>query len=241
MITNQEIKTIQSLHKKKFRKELNLFMLEGRKVLEEALENQPDWIQHIYALDSEKESLETLAIPITYITARELSKISALQHPQGIVAVCKITENKAKQTSFQLALDTVQDPGNMGTILRLASWFGVDEVLLSEDCVDIYNPKVVQASMGAVFSVPIRYADLSAEISTAQKPIYGALLEGANVYTNALNPACILLMGNEGNGISPALQKLISHPISIPKFGKGESLNVAMATGILLSEIRRGG
>lgn len=238
-MTNQEIKTIQSLHKKKFRKELNLFILEGRKVLEEALENQPELIQNVYALEDEKSWLDETSLSVDYISERELGKISVLQHPQGILAVCKIEPTKTEGKLFQLALDTVQDPGNMGTILRLASWFGVDEVLLSMDCVDIYNPKVVQASMGAIFSVSTRYVDLEKELSTANKPIYGALLEGENVYTSTLNTECILLMGNEGNGISPTLQELISHPVSIPKFGKGESLNVAMATGILLSEIRR--
>ena len=238
-MTNQEIKTIQSLHKKKFRKELNLFILEGRKVLEEALENQPELIQKVYALEDEKSWLGETSLSVDYISERELGKISVLQHPQGILAVCKIEPTKTEGKLFQLALDTVQDPGNMGTILRLASWFGVDEVLLSMDCVDIYNPKVVQASMGAIFSVSTRYVDLEKELSTANKPIYGALLEGENVYTSTLNTECILLMGNEGNGISPTLQELISHPVSIPKFGKGESLNVAMATGILLSEIRR--
>jgi len=239
-MTNQEIKTIQSLHKKKFRKELALFILEGRKILEEALENHPTSIQHIYALESEKSWLEKTLIQTSYISEKELIKLSTLQHPQSIVAVCKSDPLTATNKSFQLALDTVQDPGNMGTILRLASWFGVDEVLLSENCVELYNPKVVQASMGAIFTVPVRYVDLASLLSTAQKPIYGALLEGENVYTTSLKKECILLMGNEGNGISPALQELISDPISIPKFGKGESLNVAMATGILLSEIQRG-
>jgi TrmH family RNA methyltransferase len=240
-MTNQEIKTVQALHKKKFRKEFNLFIIEGRKVLEEALENQPELIQHVFALESEKVWLEKTALPVTYISERELSKITVLQHPQGVLALCTLSSFNASQTTFQLACDTVQDPGNMGTILRLASWFGVDEVLLSEECVEIYNPKVVQASMGAIFTVPVRYVDLKAVLSSTKKPIYGALLEGENIYSTSLQKECILLMGNEGNGISPALQELISHPISIPKFGKGESLNVAMATGILLSELRRKG
>lgn len=236
-MTNQEIKTIQSLHKKKFRKELNCFIIEGRKIIEQALENQPERIQQVYALESEQNWLTETALSVTYISARELEKITVLQHPQGVLAICTMETGQAENTTFQLALDTIQDPGNMGTILRLASWFGVDEVLLSMDCVDIYNPKVVQASMGAIFTVPMRYVDLEKELSAANKPIYGALLEGENVYTTSLKKECLLLMGNEGNGISPALQQVISHPISIPKFGKGESLNVAMATGILLSEI----
>lgn len=238
-MTNQEIKTVQSLHKKKFRKELNSFIIEGRKILGEALENQPSLIQQVYALETEKSWLEETSLNVEYISERELTKVSVLQHPQGVLALCKLSSFEAAQTTFQLACDTVQDPGNMGTILRLASWFGVDEVLLSEECVDIYNPKVVQASMGAIFTVPVRYVDLKTELSSTKKPIYGALLEGENVYTASLKKECILLMGNEGNGISPALQELITYPISIPKFGKGESLNVAMATGILLSEVRR--
>lgn len=238
-MTNQEIKTIQSLHKKKFRKELSRFIIEGRKIIEQALDNQPESIQQVYALESEQHWLTETALPVTYISAHELAKITVLQHPQGVLATCTMETSQAENTTFQLALDTIQDPGNMGTILRLASWFGVDEVLLSLDCVDIYNPKVVQASMGAIFTVPIRYVDLEKELSETNKPIYGALLEGKNVYTTSLKKECILLMGNEGNGISPTLLEHISQPISIPKFGKGESLNVAMATGILLSEILR--
>lgn len=235
----QTLKTLQSLHKKKFRKEHNAFLIEGKKIIQEALLHQPNRVQHIFALETAPLDGIPSSIPVTRITDKELSKISALQHPQDMLAVCSMVDTPANQPAFQLALDTIQDPGNMGTILRLAAWFGVDEVLISEDSVDIYNPKVVQASMGAIFTVAIRYVNLITTLTGIDKPIYGALLEGTNVYRTNLEKSCILLMGNEGNGISPELLPFVSHPITIPKFGQGESLNVAMATGILLSELRR--
>lgn len=138
-----------------------------------------------------------------------------------------------------IALDSVQDPGNMGTILRLADWFGVQKVICSKTTVDIYNPKVIQATMGAFLRIQVEYLDLKEFFATTDLPVYGALLEGKNVYAQPLKPHGILLMGNEGNGISDELKPFISQPLTIPKKGQTESLNVSIATSILLSEFFR--
>ncbi|MBW7867569.1 MAG: RNA methyltransferase [Brumimicrobium sp.] len=236
MISKERIKYIRTLHQKKFRDQHHQFIIEGAKLLEEALMYAPQSIQQIY---STEELPFKSGLPINIISEKELSQISMLQHPQKIIAVCDYLPIHQKRPDFYVVLDTIQDPGNLGTILRLCSWFGVFYILSSKESVDIYNPKVVQASMGAIFNVQIEYCDLKEELKQITLPIYGALLEGENIYTVPKERKGVLVMGNEGNGIHTDLLSFISHPITIPKFGKGESLNVAMATAILLSEFSR--
>jgi TrmH family RNA methyltransferase len=173
------------------------------------------------------------------ITNKELGQISTLKNPQPVLAVCRKKEPLEISEKVILALDDVQDPGNMGTILRLAAWFGIRDLIVSAGCADIYNPKVIQASMGGIFHVNVVQNDLKSFLGKTTKPIYGAVMDGKNIYHEKLSEEAIILMGNEGKGISENLLKKVNKPISIPKIGKGESLNVAMATGIILSEFTR--
>lgn len=207
-------------------------------MIEEALKNAPDSIVSIYGTESLTSPVPA-SISFQEIEEHELGQISALKHPQKQIAVCNYLKISNEVPDFYIALDTIQDPGNLGTILRLASWFGIEHIIVSKETVNIYNPKVVQASMGAVFNVNVEYLDLEIIFKTTDLPIYGALLEGENIYATEKERKGILVMGNEGNGISEELLPYITHPINIPRFGKGESLNVAMATAIFLSEFSR--
>lgn len=238
-ISKEQVKRILALHKKKHRDDNKLFIIEGRKIIEEAIQYQPDCIQSIYS--TSPESLSQSNFNVFQIASKDLNKISTLKHPQGDLAICRYLESQTTgQSKLKIALDQIQDPGNLGTIIRLAAWYGVEEIIASPNTVDCYNPKVIQATMGAIFNVRITYQDLKPYLEKSSLPIYGALLQGESLYDSQLKSEAILLMGNEGNGISDELMSLISHPITIPKFGTGESLNVAMATGILLSEFYRG-
>jgi len=239
-ISKNKIKWIRSLHSKKNRDSEQLFLVEGDKMIAESLVYKKENIHSIYYTNLSQLDLKTFSEFENFeITEKELEQISTLKNPSKSFAVLKYDVVKPTKSTFKIAVDTVQDPGNMGTILRLADWFGVDEVICSFDTVDIYNPKVVQASMGAIFRVNVTYCDLPAYIKESELPSYGAFLEGTNIYSSKLSPKGILVLGNEGNGISDAVKKEIDHYITIPKKGKSESLNVSTATGILLSEFFR--
>ena len=168
-------------------------------------------------------------------------QISSLKTPNKALAILRKPKTSAPTltSGLILVLDGVQDPGNMGTILRTADWFGVKTIVCSEDTADIFNPKVIQASMGSVLHMNVVYTTLETFLSTCDLPIYGALLEGENVYRTSLKKTGVLVMGNEGKGIRPSVRAFINTPIHIPGFGKAESLNVAVATGVLLSEFVR--
>lgn len=238
MISKANIKHIRSLQQKKFRDQHSSFVIEGYKLLKEALEYAPEQIDTIYTTTPDEIS-RLNDLKIVEISNKELSQLSSLRSPQPYITVCHKKANRGVDSPLEIALDNIQDPGNIGTILRLCAWYGIKKVVVSEGCVDIYNPKVIQASMGAIFNVEVISKDLHKYLSTVNKPIYGAVMNGNNVYDQELTAEGVLLMGNEGNGISQPLVPLITKPISIPKFGAGESLNVAMATSILLSEFKR--
>ncbi len=178
------------------------------------------------------------------ISMKDIEKISTLKTPQDVIGLIKIpiwatlNYNSLKQ-KFSLVLDSIQDPGNMGTIIRTADWFGITDIICSEDTVDVYNPKVVQATMGSLARVNVHYANLEEVLPQAGLPIFGAMLDGENIYKSNFGTEGLLIMGNEGNGISPAIERLITTKITIPRAGKAESLNVAIATAILCSEIKR--
>ncbi len=183
-------------------------------------------------------------IKLYEISQTELSKISTLSTPQALLAIIKIPESeelttKSLKGSFSLALDNIQDPGNLGTIIRTADWFGLKYLICSTDTVDVYNPKVVQASMGSLARVKVIYTDLEDFLKNTELPIFGALLDGRSVYKTDFGNEGILLLGNEGNGISNDLLKLITFPVTIPRFGRAESLNVAISASIFCSELRR--
>ncbi|NDF59537.1 MAG: RNA methyltransferase [Crocinitomicaceae bacterium] len=235
MITKADIKYIKSLQNKKERVLSKKFIIEGEKIVNEALIYSPTIIDHLYATSN---FIEQTSIPdfvtVTQITIQELDQISTLTTPNKAVAICNQLKSEQQNSNLLLALDHIQDPGNLGTIIRLADWFGISEIICSENTVDCYNPKVIQSTMGAIFRVKVSYRNLIDYLEKTSLPIYGALLNGENVFTTQFNEKGIILLGNEGNGISEVLKKFITNQITIPKFGEAESLNVAMAASIIV-------
>jgi TrmH family RNA methyltransferase len=240
MISKSRIKHIRSLQLKKFRDEHAEFIVEGEKMVLEAMQLEPGLVDSIYYTPAFQAAPSAWsAHPAFEITEAELKQISFLQTPNKAIAVLKKPKATAWTAPFYLALDGVQDPGNMGTLLRLADWFGVPGILCSPETVDCYNPKVVQATMGALYRVQVRYVDLKSHLRELGLPVYGALLTGENVYKEALQPEGILVLGNEGLGISAEVQEIIDRPVHIPRLGGAESLNVSTAGAILLAEFFR--
>lgn len=265
MISKNKIKYIRSLELKKNRNKEGKFVAEGFKVVDDLLALQPadlivatqEWIpgKHFAA---QTEVIE--------VTEEELKKVSFLQHPQQVLAVFRQdtgcnkqdsnnSQEEAEEKNFgfsrintqelSLALDGVQDPGNLGTIIRIADWFGITHIYCSQDTADVYNPKVVQATMGSIARVKVEYGNLLdlVESLPADVPVYGTLLDGDNIYQQQLENRGLIVMGNEGKGISPALAKKVNRRLLIPNFPEGrataDSLNVAIATAITCSEFRR--
>lgn len=240
MLSKNKIKFIKSLQVKKFRDELNLFVVEGEKSAYEILENRPELISEIYYTKSfEIEGFNVQKLEAQEISEKELEQISGLKSPNKVLLVCKKWQEKLADFKFILALDDIQDPGNMGTLIRLADWYGVEAIVCSKNTVELYNPKVIQAAMGSAFRTKVFHLDLKEFLTQTKLPVFGALLNGENVYQKSLKPEGILVLGNEGNGIFPEIEKLVQHKITIPKKGKTESLNVATAGAILLSEFYR--
>ncbi|MGA9211074.1 RNA methyltransferase [Kaistella sp.] len=238
MLTAHKIKILQSLDKKKFRQKYNLFLVEGNKTIKE-IPTSKYKIDEIYSVNPAELSIGNLVA--TEISSTDLKKISFLQHPKDSVAVCALKEELlVEETGVQLILDGIQDPGNLGTIIRLADWFGISQIICSEDTADFYNPKVIQASMGSFLRVNIVYQDLEKYLSINSHPIIGTDMDGANFYNFEFPSQFNLVLGNEGNGIRPEIEDLLTDKITIPRFGKSqstESLNVSMAAGIILGQI----
>ena len=265
MISKNKIKYIRSLELKKNRNKERKFVAEGFKVVDDLLALQPadlivatqEWL-HGKHLAAQPEVIE--------VTEEELKKVSFLQHPQQVLAVFRQdtgcnkqdsnnSQEEAEEKNFgfskintqelSLALDGVQDPGNLGTIIRIADWFGITHIYCSQDTADVYNPKVVQATMGSIARVKVEYGNLLALVESlpADVPVYGTLLDGDNIYQQQLENRGLIVMGNEGKGISPALAKKVNRRLLIPNFPEGrataDSLNVAIATAITCSEFRR--
>lgn len=238
MLSKNQVKLIQKLHQKKYRNELNLFIVEGKKSINEFLQAgyTPQLLIATEAF--------TASVPqhlITPVSKDELRKVSTLQNPDEGLAVFEQPKYKGiLQEGVIVALDNVQDPGNLGTIIRLCDWFGVETLLCNTQTVDCYNPKVVQASMGSLTRVAVHYLDLAAFLTTTALPVYTMDLEGENLHTATFPKDCILILGNEANGISAEVRALSNEVITIPRFSKHqrtESLNVAMAGAIILSEV----
>jgi TrmH family RNA methyltransferase len=236
MISKNQIKFVRQLEQKKYRKKEGLFVAEGPKVVGDLL--RAGFKAHTIFATSEWESQGQT---FQEVSDEELRRVSFLQHPQRVLALFFIpTESVPSVSSLSLALDDVQDPGNLGTIIRIADCFGIDTIYCSENTADAWSPKVVQATMGSIARVNIIYTDLQELISKAQVPVYGTLLDGQDIYTQELSKEGIIVMGNEGNGISAPIRKLINRRLLIPQFHEGpESLNVAIATAITCSEFRR--
>jgi TrmH family RNA methyltransferase len=245
MLSKSQINLLKSLQHKKFRREHSFFLAEGHKSIAEFINSaySIDVVYHTPAFDSKVLKLSR-KINLCEISVTELEKISSLKTPQDVIAQIRMPEwpvltHQDLMGQFSLVLDGIQDPGNMGTIIRIADWFGIVNIICSEDTVDIYNPKVVQASMGSLARVKVHYADLTAFLAQIKLPIYGALLDGENIYDTDFGIEGLLLMGNEGNGIRPGILKLITQAVTIPRIGKAESLNVAIATALFCSESAR--
>lgn len=239
MISKNRIRFINALSQKKQRIENNRFIIEGEKMVNEAIQWIPDLIETIYTTPDFEQTIDISTVHIEEISPKELKEISRLTTPNKALALCKIPNQETINSTLIICLDGMQDPGNMGTILRLADWFGIKDVVCSKNTVDCYNSKVLQATMGAIFRVRVHYVDLSDFLVNTELPIYGALLEGENLFHTPLERKGIILLGNEGNGISEEIKKFIQHPITIPRFGDAESLNVATAGAIILGAFFR--
>lgn len=245
-ISNNEIKRVKALQQKKFRDETGLFTVEGEKMVDEAVAS-PFKVENIYRREDIGEDA--------------MKRISALSSPSPVLAVVRKPEDiyindVSKLTSLlskgglYLALDTIRDPGNLGTILRIADWFGIDAVFATKDTVDVFNPKVVQATMGAIFRVKMHYVDLPAlsdVVLTSGGKIFGTFLDGLNIYSRPLDNGdeapVLIVIGNESEGVSPAMAKLVTDRLYIPPYPAddpgSESLNAAVATALTVAEFRR--
>ena len=240
MISKNRIRFIKSLEQKKIRQQEGLFMIEGEKMVHEAINWIPDYIESIYYTSDFIFKNPSNSVLCEEISLNNLKNISGFKTPNKAIAICKFIPPKTHISPYSIVLDGVQDPGNLGTILRMADWFGISHVICSKDTVDCYNPKVLQATMGAIFRVSISYVELEDFFTKNTKPVYGALLEGENLFNTNFTNEGIILLGNEGNGIRQINKKHINYPITIPKFGEAESLNVATAGAIILGSLFRG-
>ena len=240
MLSKSQIKLITSLHQKKYRIKLGLFVVEGVKGVNEFLNSK---FECELLFCTQEYNFESISKKTTIISEKELKKISSLRSPNKVLAVFKIPEKKKlKKEGLILALDGVNDPGNLGTIIRLCDWFGIKQLICSNETVDCYNTKVVQSTMGSLTRLSIYYTDLLSFLNGCQRTIYGAVMNGENIYKKKLSKDGVIVMGNEANGISKEVLELISIKLTIPRYGElqeTESLNVATATAILLNEFRR--
>ena len=244
MITKNTIKQIASLRQQKFRKELGLFVVEGRKMVEELLHSDFDTVG-LYATEAFLTDYPAFA-KAEIVSDVQMQQMSGQDTPPGILAVVRIPQQGEIMTSSRLilALDGIANPGNMGTLIRTAEWFGIRDVVCSMDCVELWNSKVVQATMGSLFRVKVWETDLPTYLQQAKgegKAVYGALLEGENLFQMKEKPEGILVIGSESHGIRAEVLPCITHPITIPRAGGSmtESLNAAVAGGILMAEMTK--
>ncbi len=240
MVSQNQIKLITSLQLKKYRIEHQLFIAEGVKVIQELLASNIV-LEHLFVTEAIFEKINLSQK--TLIKTDDMKRISALTSPSSCLAIFKIPKaTKMEEKGLIVALDDIRDPGNLGTIIRLCDWFGVKQLVCSHETVDVYNPKVIQATMGSIARVNINYVHLEEFVSNISLPVFGTFMDGKNIYKEILPTDGVLIFGNEANGISPALEKKIKNRVAIPRFGdfqQTESLNVATATAIFLSEFRR--
>ena len=239
MVVKNQIKFIKSLHQKKYRNQHGLFVAEGVKLVEELLHSAIS-LKELYA--TEEYISDNPKIPALKISNAELGRMSGLKTPNKLLGIFEIPDPKPLDYSdWILALDHVQDPGNLGTIIRLCDWFGIKHLLCSEDSADCYNPKTLQSTMGSIARVNVVYGPILQLSQKSKLPLVGATLEGESVYELDLPNSGILVMGNESRGISEVIRQSLDSAISIPPYGdsKAESLNVATATAVILSELRR--
>lgn len=239
-LSNNTSKLITSLSQKKYRQKHHLFIAEGIKVVDELLKSS---LKAVQVFTTDKQAITAPTDKVCLITEATLKKVSTLKTPNKVLGLFKIPIiAPPKKDVFTVVLDGINDPGNLGTIIRLCDWFGVSQLVCSKNTVDCYNQKVVQSSMGSLTRLQINYVDLEMFLQQSSLPIFIADMNGKNVYTSQLPKKAILVMGNEANGISETVKKIVANSLTIPRFGslqQTESLNVATATAILLSEFRR--
>lgn len=237
-LSKNHIKLITSLSRKKYRQKHQLFIVEGVKVVQEFLSSSYE-LEILFSTENDF----SFTNKFIKVSDQELKKISGLKNPNKVLAIFKIPNQiNPKTDDLVLALDNINDPGNLGTIIRLCDWFGIEQLVCSNETVDCFNPKVVQASMGSLTRVGISYLDLKKYLQNASVPIFIADMDGLNVYKTKLPDSAVLVLGNEANGISDDIKQLVTTKITIPRYGafqQTESLNVATASAILLSEFRR--
>lgn len=244
MLSKNLIKYVRQLEQKKYRLREGVFVAEGPKVVGDLLRAgfQP---RQLLATSEWTPSQSLITCQLLLITSDELQKVSFLQHPQQVLGVFNLPQSSVEalpEGMLSLALDGVQDPGNLGTIIRIADWFGITHIFCSPDTADAWNPKVVQATMGSIAHVSLTYTELAPLLSRTSMPVYGTLLDGKDIFRQELATEGVIVMGNEGKGISAPIRQLVTHPLLIPCFNQGqtaESLNVAIATAITCAEFRR--
>lgn len=234
MFSKSEIKSLNALKIKKYRQSEGLFVAEGPKILHDFLisGHLPEKVYHNGQYSDAFSRLPEMVLQL--VTDDELKKVSSLMQPQGCLAVFRIPDNKPiPDAGWIMALDNIQDPGNMGTLIRIADWFGISDIVCSEDTVDCYNPKVVQASMGSLARIQIHYQELTTWLAECERPVFGGMLNGEDIRKVSFPENGILLIGNEGNGIRSELLPHIQHGVTIPRLGQAESLNAGVAAGIM--------
>jgi len=253
MISKAKFNFIKALHQKKSRQKEGLFLVEGAKMINELLTSDFEIVQMLLTAEtvenySSRNSNVFKNLVIDIIDEDQLSKISSLQNVSAGIAIVKIKQQKLNtlqiadlaKENLILLLDHIQDPGNLGTIIRIADWFGIKNIVCSTDTVDFYNSKTIQSTMGSIFRVEVSYADLEDLLETSPRsiPVFGALLDGKSIYGHPLSKNGFIVLGNESRGINSLLLPYISYKIKIPSFGNAESLNVGIAAGIICSEFK---
>ncbi|MFC3414117.1 TrmH family RNA methyltransferase [Algoriphagus hitonicola] len=245
MLSKNTVKFIKSLHQKKYRLESGMFFVEGEKSVLEVL-NSDFKTESLFAtatfLDQYDSQLQTQGITAEEVSQKQLESLGQYQSNNSALALVKMKENnpfEVKGEHLILALDDVRDPGNLGTIIRIADWYGIRKLVFSPQTADFYNPKVIQSSMGSFTRVTFYYAELSQIFSQWNLPIYGAFLGGESIHELTEVQPGVLVMGNESKGISPEIEKLVDRKLTIPSFGEAESLNVAIATAVLCDNFKR--
>ena len=241
MLSKNQQKLIRALGQKKQRKLQGKFLVQGEKNVLELLDSNMECEQLFVTnafFETNQKQLQEFKITVT--DEDSLSKVSTLSSNNAAIAVVKTPAQGAVDTNgLIIALDGVSDPGNLGTIIRLADWYGIKTIVCSEDCADVYNPKTISATMGSFTRINVVTTDLVEYLEKTTKPVYGAFLDGKSVHKTELNQEAVLLMGSESHGIRSNVEPLVTDKITIPSFGQAESLNVAMATGIILDNIKR--
>ncbi|NBB27077.1 RNA methyltransferase [Cellulophaga sp. BC115SP] len=245
MLSKNQIKYINSLQQKKFRQEYQSFVVEGAKSVVELLSSDFE-LESLYVTEDfykeTKPLLDKQPLRAEIVGQAELEKAGTFSSNNAALAVAKIKSNQElllNDTEYALVLDEIRDPGNLGTIIRIADWYGIQKIICSEGTVDLYNPKVISSTMGSFTRVSLFYTDLVKYLKGQEKPIYGAFLDSENVHTLNFAPSGYIIIGNEANGISEAVEEVVTHKITIPRFGGAESLNAGIATAVICDNLRR--